>query len=150
MSRNLWVHSLEHFLVEACHVVRAEGWSQCDRLVEHTAERPNVGLHVVGLISPHFGTCVVGRSCLSVEQSLLRYFGNVHVAEFGRAVLVEEYVGTLEISVENFDVMQCTEALDNLNKDPPNFFFFEVSLFLLVVGNFLEKVAVVRVLHHNA
>ena len=61
---------------------------------------------IIRLISPHFRTCVVRRSRLSVEQSLLGDLTDVHVSEFGRSILAQEDVGTLEVSVEDVDFVQ--------------------------------------------
>jgi hypothetical protein len=51
--------------------------------------------------------------------------------------------------VENLSVMQGLEAFNDLNKNSPDLFLLDVSLFLLVPCNFLKQVPVVSVLHDN-
>jgi hypothetical protein len=46
--------------------------------------------------------------------------------------------------------MKRPQAPHDLNKDVPNFFFLDVSLSFLVTANFLEDIATVGVLHHQA
>jgi hypothetical protein len=43
-----------------------------------------------------------------------------------------------------------SQAPHNLDEDVPNFFFFDVSLSLLITANFLEDIATVSVLHYQA
>ena len=45
--------------------------------------------------------------------------------------------------------MQCFQSLYDLDKNAPNIVFFEISLLFLVLGNFLEEISVVSILHHN-
>jgi len=52
--------------------------------------------------------------------------------------------------MKDFDVVESSETLDNLDKDAPNFFFFKIGLLFLVLGNFLKQVAAVSILHHDA
>ena len=56
--------------------------------VGYAAERPNIGLKVVGLVLPDFGAGVVGRARLRVQEAPLGDFGDVQIAELGRSVLV--------------------------------------------------------------
>lgn len=104
---------------------------------------------IVRQVAPNLRTCVVRSASLGVEQSLLGHFGNVHVSEFGRLILVQEYVGTLEITVENLHLMERLESSHNLDEDLPYLILWNVLLLLLVRGDLLEQVSVVRVLHHN-
>ena len=105
---------------------------------------------IIWLISPNLRTCVVRGTGLGVEKAFLGYFGHVHVSELGGAVFVKEDVCRLQISVEDFYVMQRLKTSNHLDEYFPNFFFLDVLLVLLVGRNFLEKVSVVRVFHHNA
>ena len=52
--------------------------------------------------------------------------------------------------MKDFDVVESSETLDNLDKDAPNFFFLEIGLLFLVLSNFLKQVAAVGILHHDA
>jgi len=52
--------------------------------------------------------------------------------------------------VEDLNIVQGFESSDNLNKDPPDIFFPDVLLLLLVLSYFLEQIAVIRKLHYDA
>ena len=44
--------------------------------------------------------------------------------------------------------MQGTQSFNNLNKNAPDFFFFEVALLFLVARNLLKQIPIVSKLHH--
>lgn len=52
--------------------------------------------------------------------------------------------------MENLDVMEGLEASDNLYEYFPYLFLLNILLALLMGSDFLEKITVVRILHHNA
>ena len=52
--------------------------------------------------------------------------------------------------MENVRVVQRFQTLDHLNEDTPDVLFAQVGLFFLVASDFLEKVAIVCVLHDDA
>lgn len=52
--------------------------------------------------------------------------------------------------MEDFDVVKRLEASNYLYEYFPYFFLLNILLILLVHSNFLEKVSVVGILHHNA
>ena len=95
------VGATQHLAVQTCHVICSEGRPQRDTLVQDAAQGPDVALHVVGLISPDLGRSVIRCTGLRVEEAPLRDLGDVHVAELGRSIFVQENVGTLQISMEN-------------------------------------------------
>ncbi len=88
MGRDFRIYSLEYFFVETSHIVSSKRGSERNGLIEDTAERPNVRLAIVGLVTPHFWTCVVRGTCLSVKQSLLGNFTNVHIAKFRCSIFI--------------------------------------------------------------
>lgn len=49
---------------ELIHVLGLEGWPQCKHLVDYAAERPDVRLEIVGLVSPDLRRGVVRSSRL--------------------------------------------------------------------------------------
>lgn len=104
---------------------------------------------IVGLVSPDFRTCVVRRTGLSVEEPLLSDLGYIHISEFRRAILVQEDVGALQISMEDSDVVERLEATHDLDEDAPDVVFSDILLLLLMRGNFLEEIAVIGVFHYN-
>ena len=44
--------------------------------------------------------------------------------------------------------MQSFQSSDNLNKNIPNFFLFNISFSFLVTANFLENISIIRILHN--
>ena len=52
--------------------------------------------------------------------------------------------------MENIGVMERLQALDNLDEDAPDVFLSQIGLLLLVSGDFLKQIPIVRILHDNA
>ena len=150
MVRDVCVNATEHLTVKACHVIGSERRPESDRLVENAAKRPDIALHVVRLIAPDLWTRIVGRSCLGVQKSSLRNFADIHVSKFCRSIFLQKYVGAFEITMENVCVMQRLESFDHLDEDAPDVLLAQVCLLLLMAGDFLEKIAIVCILHDNA
>jgi len=46
-------------------------------------------------------------------------------------------------------LVECSETPDNRNKYAPDFFFFNVRLFVLVAGDLLKQIPVVSILQYN-
>ena len=59
-----------HLLVEPLHIICSKRRLQGTCLINHTSQRPDITLAIIGLISPHFGTCVVWGTSLGVDQSI--------------------------------------------------------------------------------
>ena len=79
-------------------------------------------------------------------------FGNlryIQVSQFDCAILSQEYVRTLDVSVENFQIMKCFHSANNLNEVVPYFLLREMSVLLLVIINELHHVTAICVLHDN-
>ena len=51
--------------------------------------------------------------------------------------------------MEDIHIVERLESSHYLDENAPNIVFFEVSLLLLMFGNFLEEVAIISVLHDN-
>lgn len=62
---------------------------------------------------------------------------------------MQKNVGTFQISMKNFDVMERFQAANNLNKYLPDFIFLNVLLILLMGCDLLKQIAVVRILHYD-
>ena len=114
------IDTSEDFAVEASHIICSEWRPERDRLIQNATQRPNIALHVVGLVTPHLWTRIVWRSGLSVKKASLGDFGNIHVTELRLAIFVEEHICTLQISVENVSVMKSLQSFDNENENFPN------------------------------
>ena len=64
--------------------------------------------------------------------------------------MIEKHVGALEITMHDVEIVQCAQALADLDEDTPYFALRKVCPLLLVLANFLEEVAVVSVLNDDA
>ena len=51
--------------------------------------------------------------------------------------------------MQDFSVMQCFEASDNLNENIPNLLFLDVRFSLLVAANLLEDITIVSIFHYQ-
>lgn len=91
------VRTLDDLLIQSIHVLSSERRLESSHFVYHTAQGPDIGFGIVGLILPHLRACIVRRSSLSVEQSIFGDFGHIHVSQLGSPVLGEEHVSTLGI-----------------------------------------------------
>ena len=117
MARDLGVDALHHSLIEALHVLGREGRVERYQLVEDTAERPDVTLGVVGFVLPDLWRSVVRRASLGLENARLSHFGNVEVSQLNVALLCQEDVGALDVSVDDLLLMQRLQAQNHLVKD---------------------------------
>ena len=149
----LWdarVLAFDDFLVESLHVICSERRHQGTHFVENTAERPDITLRIIGLISPNFWTGIIRCTGLSVAESLFDDLGDIEIAQFGLHIFVQKDVGTFHIPMEDFPIMQGLETSDNLDENIPNLLFFDIGLSFLIVTYFLENVTIVCVLHYQA
>ena len=51
--------------------------------------------------------------------------------------------------MQDFSVMQCFQASDNLNENIPNLLFLDVGFSLLIAANLLEDIAIVSIFHYE-
>ena len=63
---------------------------------------------------------------------------------------MQENVGALEIPMKYFNLVESLEPPHNLNEYFPDIVFADVLLLLLMLGDLLEQVSIVRVLHYDA
>ena len=52
--------------------------------------------------------------------------------------------------MEDFEIVKCSQAFDDLKKNIPNFFLLELQSFLLVIEYLLEEISSIGVLHDDA
>jgi len=52
--------------------------------------------------------------------------------------------------MEDQSFVECSQATDHLDENAPNVLLLDVLLVFLVLGDLLEQVTVITVLHHNA
>lgn len=94
-TRNPRIRPPHNLLIEPLHIFRLERRFEHGHLIQNTSQRPYIRFGVIGLVVPHFRTGVVRGACLGFTKSFLGDFRDVHVAEFGGTVLIEEYIGAL-------------------------------------------------------
>ena len=51
--------------------------------------------------------------------------------------------------MKDIDIMEGSQTFNNLDEDPPDIIFLHVSLVFLVLGNLLEQVPIVCILHYD-
>lgn len=64
----------DDFLIESIHVVCNKRRFKSKHFVEHAAKRPDVALHRVGQVLPHFRARVARGPCLSIVHPVAGYF----------------------------------------------------------------------------
>ena len=94
-----WVLAFNNFFVETLHVICPKWWNKCAHLVQNTSKRPDVTLGVIRHISPNLRAFVIRSSSLSVGETFLNNLGDVQVTKLSLHVPIEEYIGTLHISM---------------------------------------------------
>ena len=141
------VLALDHFLVEALHVICTEGWDQRTHLVQDATQRPNITLGIVRHVAPYLRARVIRRACLRVTEPFLDYFRNVEVSQLSLHISVEKDIGALHVSMQDFPVVQSLETSHNLYEDVPYLLLLDVGLPFLITAYLLEHIAVVSVLH---
>lgn len=149
---NCWYFGLlaaQHLPLQALHVFRPKGRFQGTHLLQNTPETPNITLAVLRLVTPHFWRGILRRASLCVQQTLFGHLGHVHVAQFATAVLVQEYIRTLNVPMEYIQFMECFESIRDLDEYLPDFLLFEERILLLVLAYFFEEIPVVCLLHYN-
>ena len=92
---------------------------------------------------------IVGRASLRVEQASFGQFGNIEVTELGRAVLVQENVGRLHISVHNFVLVEQSQSFQHLYERFPNKFLFQVFFALLLIDDSLVCIAIICIFKYQ-
>lgn len=60
---------------------------------------------------PHFRGRVIWGTCLRFEHAL-SYFRDIKVSELKNPVFRQEKVGTLDVAVNNFELMKGLESLE--------------------------------------
>lgn len=132
------------------HALSSEGWLVSNHFVQDAAQTPNIALVVVGHVFPDFGAGIVGGTGHSHEHTGLCDFADVHVTELGLATLGKEDVSTLYVSMTDLEVVEGLKSSDNLDEVVPDCPFAKVFFELLFMLNFIQNVATICMLKHNA
>ena len=150
MAGNGRVLTSQYSFEQTIHVIRLKWWLQVAHLVSYAAERPNVRLKIVWLVFPHLRARVVRGARLRVQQALLGHLTHIQVAQLGCGVLIQEYVGTLHVAMEDVQLMKALETSDHLDHSLPNVLLLVVLLIVLILADSLENITIICKLHHNA
>lgn len=104
---------------------------------------------VIWLFLPDFGAGIVRSARLSLEQSFLGYLGDIEVSELDHALLGHEQIGTLDVSVDYFEIMKGLQSSHRLDEEVPDLLLGELCLLLFVLLNCLQQIAAVCELHND-
>ena len=149
----LWdrvILSTEHFSVETFHRLGSEGRHFHDHFVEDAACAPNVTPVVVRHVLPDLRARIIRGTSLCAHHASLDDARDIHVSKFDHAILREEDVRALDVSMANAQIVESLKASDDLNEEVPDLLFSEVGVALLMVVDQHQKIATVRILHHEA
>jgi hypothetical protein len=153
MRVSLWYScqvTFEYFLIQPLHILGCERRLESNHFIEDAAERPDIALDVVGLVSPDLRTGIIGRASLSIVQALLVcYLGYIHIAQLCCKIFVQKNVRALEISVHYVQVMHSFQASDDLDEDLPDLLLGKGSLSLLMLCYLLKKITIICIFHHD-
>ena len=106
MAWNFRIDSFHNSVVESLHVFSCERRIQGNQLVKDTAEWPDIRFVIIRFVLPDLRTCIVGCSCLCLENASLGYFRHIQISKLDHPIFCEEDVGTLDISVDDLLGMQ--------------------------------------------
>ena len=110
----------KHLSIQALHRLCPERRHFHNHFVKDAACAPNVTPVIVRLIFPNLGARIVWSSCLCTHHSTFGDSGDIHIAKLDDAVLREEDVGTLNVSMADSKVMESLETSDNLDEKVPD------------------------------
>lgn len=97
-----------------------KGWHLHDHFIEDTASRPNVTSVVIWHVFPDLGASVVWGARLSAHHSTFVDARHIHVAKFHNAVLGQEHVRTLDVTMADLEIMESFETSNDLNEEVPD------------------------------
>ena len=149
MSWDLRVLASQNFLVETVHIRCLEWWHQAAHLVHDAPKRPNVWFQAVWFLSPNFGSSVVRCTSLGVKHSFLGYLRDVEVTKFCLPIRKQENIRRLHVTVQDLVRVQHLESFQNLNKNFPHEFFFQIYFWGLWVHNLLVNIWFISKLHYH-
>lgn len=125
--------------------------SESTQLVQNAPQTPNIGFIRIRLILTNFRRQIIrsAHSGLRIFIGFLQNFGNPEIPDFDLPIRSQKNITSLEISVQNFQIMNILHSIEHLNEPIQNQFFgkFLFSLFTLI-DVFLE-IAFRTILHNN-
>jgi len=129
---------------------RIKGRFEGSHFVKHDAHGPHISTERIRLCLDHFGGQVVGCSDhrLRLLHGGLEHLGNAKVADLDNALLRQKHILSLQISVNNFSVMDVFHSQANLG-EPVEYLAFGYRTPSLLLDPLLEITSVSKV-HDNA
>lgn len=131
LGRNFRVLTFCYLSVKRRKVTGLKGYFQRAKFIDQTAQRPYIAFITIFLSRPNLRTCVIRSSSLCRAKPILGNFGHIHIAQFGHS-FHEEYVSTLDVSVDNVIFMQAFQSLQDLIGYLPDKFLFKALARLLI------------------
>ena len=118
---------------------RIKGRFEGSHLVKHDAHGPHISTERIRLCLDHFGGQVVGCSDhrLRLLHGGLEHLGNAKVADLDNALLRQKHILSLQISVNNFSVMDVFHSQANLG-EPVEYLAFGYRTPSLLLDPLLE------------
>jgi hypothetical protein len=127
--------------------------AKSNHFVQDASKRPNIRLLVVRLLLADLWRQVIrsSYSCLSAIIGVLQNTSNTKVTNLDRPILVHEDVLSLQISVQNFPVVNMLNSESHLNKPVENLVFTVTDFAnFLLVGDLSVEVSSVCIVHDDA
>ena len=112
--------------------------TKSDHFVENATQRPNIRFLVVRFLLANFWRKVVRSSngSLSTVVGVLQHTRDAEISDLDGSVLVHENVLSLQVSVQNFSVVDVLDGQRHLHKPVENLVFAVADFAdFLLVGN---------------
>lgn len=115
---NLLILSLYNLQNQKENGISVKGGSQRTEFVKDDSQGPDIRGKGVRLGFNDFGTHVGWSTqyCLCVLLRCLQYFSDAEVAEFDDSGLSEEYVGSFEVTMDDFPIVNVFDCKGELCK----------------------------------
>ena len=110
--------ALENLLVDGHGVIVIEGVNASEHLVGEDSERPPVDRLAMAFIKEHLGGQVLRRAAQSV-RARLAILGEPEVGQLQVALLVDQNVLRLQVTVDNVERVQVLEHQSDLCRVEP-------------------------------
>ena len=127
--------------------------TESDHFIEDTSKRPDIRFLVVRFLLADLWRQVVRStdSCLSTIIGVLQNTSNTEVSNLNCTILVHKNVLSLQVSMENFPVVNMLNGKSHLDKPVENLVLTVADFAnFLLVGNLCVEVAAISIVHDDA
>ena len=87
---------------------------------------------------------------MSLHNACLGYFADIQISHLDGAILGQEYVGTLDIPMNDLFLVQAVQPAYHLIEDVPDLSFLKGPICAFAHINLRLEVPIVAKLHHDA